>query len=220
MLYVCGTDRDYDSWAAKGNVGWDYNSILPLIKRSEGNTDIVISDNGYHGTTGTLKVSSIGRDPFTDSLEAGFNQLGYKSMADYNAQTYNGFVRLQVTIDGGERSSAYRAFLVPAKNRTNLFVMKDSLVTRIIFKGNKATGVLVETAELLCPSIKLFATKEVIISAGSLGSPKILLQSGIGRPADLPAGITPRKDLPVGYNLQDRSCGSFPQNQPEWTKTY
>jgi choline dehydrogenase-like flavoprotein len=204
MLYVCGTDRDYDSWAAAGNTGWDYGSMLPLIKRSERNLDLDIAGDGtYHGTDGLLKVSSPDRVSISDELEAGFNQIGYRSLADYNSQTYNGFVRLQATISRGERIGAYRAFLAPAKHRKNLFFMKNSEATSIIFNETRATGVLVRTSESMCPTIQLHALKEVIISAGGLGSPKILLQSGIGRPADLPPQIVPRKDLPVGRNLQD-----------------
>lgn len=204
MLYVCGNDRDYDSWAAAGNPGWGYSSMLPLIKKTEKNTDTSRSAT-YHGFTGKLSVSNYdNNEPFADTLEAAYNEIGYSTLLDYNARTYNGFTRVQSTIKNGERCGAYRAFIEPIKNRPNMFIMKNSLVTNVIFSGTKATGVNVKTIFTTCPNIVLTATKEVILSAGALGSPKILMQSGIGRPADLtPLGITSRKNLPVGENLQD-----------------
>jgi choline dehydrogenase len=124
-------------------------------------------------------------------------------LSDYNAQTYNGFVRIQSTISGGERQSAYRSFIVAAMNRTNFFVMKNAMATQVIFSGTKAIGVKVKTNELLCPSITINAAKEVILSSGALGTPKILQQSGVGLAADLPAGIAVKSPLPVGRNFQD-----------------
>jgi choline dehydrogenase len=204
MMYVCGNDRDFNSWAAAGNLGWDYQNILKLIKTFEKNNDTSRS-SAYHGFAGKLSVSNYKTaEPFADTLEAAFNEIGYSTVPDYNAQVYNGFTRLQATINNGERCGAYRAFIVPAKARPNLFIMKNSVVTNIIFNGTKATGVNVRTKYTTCSNIVITATKEVILSAGALGSPKILLQSGIGRPTDLtPLGIKSIKNLPVGENLQN-----------------
>lgn len=206
MLYVCGNDRDFDSYAAKGNTGWDYNSILPLIKRSENNLDPNIVKNGtYHGTGGYLTISTNPNlDSFIPIYESAFNQLGYKTLLDYNSRTYNGITRLQSTTKGGERQSSYQAFLAPIKNRPNLVFLKGSQVTSVKFSGSTATGVNVKTTNTSCPDIYVQARKEVIISSGGYGSPQILLKSGIGKIEDLsPFGINQVKNLSVGENLQD-----------------
>jgi choline dehydrogenase len=208
MLYVCGTDLDYDTWAALGNTGWDYNSILPFMKKSEDNTDAstVLYKNGqYHGTGGPLTISNYGStDSYIQVLKDAFNQTGYKFLRDFNSQEYNGLVELQGTLKGRERCSAARAYLLPFKSRPNLTVMKGSMVEKILFSGTKASGVNVVTKNADCLNIKLYATKEVIIAAGALGSPKILLKSGIGRAGDLtPFGIPQVKNLAVGENFQD-----------------
>lgn len=204
MIYVCGNDRDYDGWANAGSTGWDYQSILPLIKKTEKNSDAT-KNSTYHGFNGTLTVSDYPKnDSFYYLVEAAFKEIGYSKSSDYNARNYNGFTRLQSTIMNGERIGAYRAFIEPAKARSNLYIMKDSVVTDVIFNGTKATGVNVKTKKMFCNNIVVSATKEIILSAGALGTPKILLQSGVGRPADLsPLNITSRKNLQVGENLQN-----------------
>lgn len=204
-MYVCGTDRDYDSWAAFGNTGWDYESIHPYIKKSENNLDSNLVQNGYHGIGGPLSVSTYTNpESYSPIVRAAFNELGYKTLQDYNARQYNGYVEVQATVKRGERSSAYQAFIGPVyRNRPNLTFMKSSHVTKILFTGSTATGVNVKTELTDCPNIFIAAKKEVILSAGGQGSPKILLQSGIGRSQDLPAGVAQVKDLPVGENLQD-----------------
>lgn len=206
MMYVCGNDRDYDEWAALGNTGWDYESILPFIKKSEGNTDKnIVRDGRYHGSKGELTVTTYAHtNPVIPKMRQSFQELGYSVLSDYNARQYNGFVILQGTVRGGERCSSYRAFIAPVKNNKNLYIMKHSHAARILFKGNTATGVVVNTKQSDCPVIKLFAKKEVIVSAGGLGSPKLLQLSGIGRAADLkPFKIKQIKDFNVGGNLMD-----------------
>ena len=206
MIWNCGTDRDYNGWAeTTSDQGWNYENILPYIKRSENNTDPDIVGNGaYHGTTGNLTISTNVDDIFVRVFEDGFNELGYKTVKDYNSEQYNGFVRTQATIRDSERMSSYRAFIEPVKNNSNLYIMKRSLAIKIGFTGNKATSVTVQTPWAPCSTITLTPTKEVIVSAGGLGSPKLLLQSGIGKSADLkPFGIKQVKSLPVGDNLMD-----------------
>lgn len=204
MVWVCGNDRDYDLWASQGNPGWDYASVLPYMKKCENNTNSNMTAQ-YHGTSGPLTVStSANADPYLPVLEAAYNQVGYKTVKDYNARTYNGFVSLQSTIKDGERMSSYRAFLAPNRNRPNLFFMKNSVVTKVLFSGTKATGVNVWSNISSCLNIKLTATREVILSAGTYGSTKIMLQSGLGKAADLAVGgVAQVKDLSVGYNLMD-----------------
>jgi choline dehydrogenase-like flavoprotein len=208
MIYVCGTDRDYDSWASLGNTGWDYNSLLQYIKKHEGNTNnatVQYKNGAYHGTTGPVGVSDYrSTDPFIQNIKDAFTQLGYKNLRDWNSKEYNGLFETQGTIKGGERMSSARAYLLPIRNRPNLTVMKGSLVEKVLFTGSKANGVNIVTKNPDCLNIKVYARKEVILSAGALGTPKILLKSGIGKPADLtPFGITSIKNLPVGDNFQD-----------------
>lgn len=204
MLWVCGQNRDYDSWAANGNEGWDYKSILPLIKDVENNVDNSKS-NVYHGRQGPLTVSTYENlDPFVSTIRAGWTQLGYKTLSDYNAEQYNGYTELQATVKNGERCSSYVAFLEPNKNRKNLFFVTEGLATRILFNGTTAVGVNVRTNHAECRDIEFTATKEIIVSGGALGSPTLLLKSGIGKAEDLkPFDIKQIKELPVGENYHD-----------------
>ena len=208
MMYVRGPDRDYNQWAALGNRDWDFESVLPYFKKSEDNTDQSIVDytNGrFHGTKGYLKVSNFNaKDPFIDVLRSAYAQIGVKENRDVNSGEHVGFVKVQGTVYKGERVSAARAFLLPIRDRKNLKVMKGSFVNKILFNGTSAIGVNVLTKNKQCENIKIYARKEVIISAGSFNTPKILLQSGIGRIADLrPFGIPQIKDLAVGDNFLD-----------------
>lgn len=207
MIYVCGTDKDYDTWASYGNTGWDYNSLLPYMRKLETNTNsatVQYKKGLYHGTTGPVTVSDYGStDPLINVLKTGFTQTGYKLLRDWNSKEYNGLVEVQGTIKDGERMSAARAYLLPIKSRPNLTVMKGSMVEKILFSGNKAIGVNIVTRNRDCPNIQVYARREVIIAAGAMGTPKILQKSGIGRSVDLrPFGISQKVDLAVGYNYQ------------------
>jgi len=224
MMYLCGVDKDYNDWAASGSVGWDYESILPFIKKFEGNTNRTIVDYSkgkFHSMKGPLTVSNYYiNDSFLPILQRAVIQAGFKERLDFNSKEYNGFSFTQGTIRNGERCSAARAFLVPARNRPNLYVMKESLVTKLRMsktaKGIEVTGVNIRTDRSDCPNIVATATRETILSAGALGSPKILLRSGIGKLEDLqPFGIRQIRDLPVGYNYQDHVHGvSFFKGRP------
>lgn len=211
MLWACRSQKVFDHWAATGNTGWDYRTMLEAMKKIEGNTDYrIVGDGTYHGTVGEITVSSSIDDSYLSTIESAFHQLGYPTLTDVNADQRNGFVKLQTTIKNGERCSGYQAFLNPIKNNPNVFIMKDSLVTNVIFEGARAVGVNVKTFEPSCKEIRITATKEVILSAGSYGSPKILLQSGIGKPEDLADFSVPfLADLPVGENLQDHLAVAF-----------
>lgn len=206
MMWVCGQNRDYDSWAADGNYGWDYKSILPIIKKVEKNLDLNKSSE-YHGRNGPLTISTYKNlDPFIPTIREGWKELGYKVLSDYNAEQYNGYTEIQATVKNGERCSSYQAFLAPVKNSENLFFAKEALATQILFNqnGTTAIGVKVRTKYAACLDISFMARKEVIVSGGALGSPTLLLKSGIGKPEDLkPFNITQIKNLPVGDNYND-----------------
>lgn len=210
MVYVCGNDRNFDHWESLGNTDWGYSSILPFQKKSENNLDNSIVGNGkYHSKGGPLTVSTLrNEDKLIKILQDGWGELKYKKIPDYNAQDYNGIVVLQATIKGGERENAWRAFMAPNTDRPNLRIFLNSHVSNITFSGKKATGVNLITSNSECPHIHLTATKEVIISGGTFGTTKIMLQSGIGRSADLsPHGIPQVADLNTGYNLMDHCYG-------------
>lgn len=214
MVYVRGHERDFDTWAELGNTGWDFKSVLPYFKKSEDNTErsTVNYRNGYyHGVGGLLTVGNYStRDPFIDVARSAFSQIGVKQIPDYNSGEHIGFVEIQGTIRNGERVSAATAFILPFKSRRNLQIMKGSQVNKILFSGFKAIGVNVLTTNKYCENMKLYATKEVVISAGAINSPKILLQSGIGRLEDLrPFGIRQVRNLAVGENFQDHPAAIF-----------
>lgn len=104
MIYLCGADRDFNHWESQGNSGWDYQSLLPYFKKSENNVDPKYVGNGrYHGTGGYLTVSTTVDDPLEPTIRSAYSQLGYKILTDYNAQQYNGVVKVQSTIKNGEK---------------------------------------------------------------------------------------------------------------------
>lgn len=132
MLYVCGNDRDYDGWAAAGNTGWDYNSLLQYFTKSETNLDanIVSANPTYHGTSGPLPVGNyLNPDSYTIILRTAYTDLKYQVLTDFNARQYNGVVGVQGTLKNGERCNSARSFLYPNTGRKNLYIMRQSLVT-------------------------------------------------------------------------------------------
>jgi choline dehydrogenase len=214
MMWHCGNDRDYDGWAKEGNPGWEYKNILPLIKKIEKNTNSKITENhpDYHGTNGKIYVSSTDpEEDYTRIIKTAFTQSNYKKVDDINSGVFTGITDMQFTIQNGHRSSAAWGFLRTCKycryeTNNNLYLMKKTLATRVVFNGKKAIGVEVVTDKKQCSELYFKARHEVIISAGAFNTPKLLLQSGIGRKADLDEfNITQIADLPVGENYQDHT---------------
>lgn len=203
MMHVRGNRRDFDLWAMQGCDGWSYNDVLPYFKKLE-NFDGGASE--FHGNEGPLAVRT---GPDTNAVSSRFQQaaveIGYKGPNwDYNgAEQEDGAGPLQFTVNSdNERSSTASAYLTPVLGRSNLQVETGAHVTRVLFEGNRAVGVeFLHTDGLR----QARAAKEVIVSAGALQSPKLLMLSGIGPAAHLlEKGITVLKDLPgVGQNLQD-----------------
>ncbi len=203
MIYIRGHARDYDLWRQSGLTGWGYDDVLPYFRRSE---SFEGGEDAFHGGDGPLNVTNSPMDNpvFERFIEAG-RQAGYSVTEDFNGAQQEGFGRYQRTIYRGERWSASFAYLRPVmKDRPNLTVKSTALVSRVVVQGGKATGVEVVSsrgarAELIpCGG-------EVILCAGAVQSPQILMLSGIG-PADSLRrhGITPVADVPgVGRNLQD-----------------
>ena len=204
LVYIRGQRQDFDLWDPESKYGWDYNSILPYFKKSEKNMDI---HDEYHGSDGELSVSSP-RDlyPLAKAfVKSGIN-MGYPLNKDFNGATQEGFGHLQMTIKNGRRSSSSTAFLKSIRKRKNLKIYTNILISKVLFKNKTAIGVSgLRNGKV----IKLYANREVILSAGSFNTPKILQLSGVG-PKDVldEFGIKNISVLEgVGKNLQDHYNG-------------
>ena len=204
MIYIRGHRADYDAWAAAGNTGWGYDDVLPYFRRSEANTNPAL-DDALHGRDGPLTVSDL-RDPnpADHAFVAAAERLQMHATADFNNAEPEGVGIYQVTQKDGRRHSTAAAFLAPLRGRANLHVETGAVVTQIAVEAARATGVVVCSAAG-APARTIRARAEVILCAGAIGSPDILLRSGIGPAAEFSAaGIDPVADLPgVGRNLQD-----------------
>jgi len=197
MLYVRGTPEDFNQWNL---TGWTFNDVLPYFKKSEGNK--VFSTSKYHNSNGPLSIENYGStDSISSGILDGIKELGYKELNDFHQDEHIGFFKAQGTLINSERCGTARAFLSSVRDRPNLKVMKYARVTSLIINNSRVEGV---KFLLKGRTMKVLARKEVILSAGSFESPKILMLSGIGRKEDLaPSRIQQVADLPVGYNLQD-----------------
>ncbi len=200
LLYIRGQHRDYDDWAAKGASGWDFQSVLPFFKRSEGYEH---GESEYHGGHGELGVSDLKNDhPYCRAWVAAGQEFGLPFNPDFNGATEFGVGAYQLSMKNGWRSSAATAFLRPIQARANLTVLTEAHVTRVLFQGTTATGVEWITNGKVHQAQ---AEREVILSAGAVQSPQILQLSGIGPKALLEKhGIPVVFDAPeVGENLKD-----------------
>ncbi|MCU0382334.1 MAG: GMC family oxidoreductase N-terminal domain-containing protein [Chitinophagaceae bacterium] len=201
MAYVRGNRADYDEWESLGNKGWGYEDLLPYFTRSEHNEAF---GGPYHGQDGPLHVSfSPQPTPLRDAFIHACAEQGIAYNPDYNGASQLGASPLQFTIKDNTRWSAADAFLKPVLDRKNLTVKTGARVKRIILEGRRATGVEVITGR---HSSEIFSCRcEVVLSAGAIQSPQILLLSGIGTEDLLtPHGIDILHRLPgVGQNLQD-----------------
>ena len=200
MVYVRGHACDYDGWEEMGAEGWGYRHVLPYFKRMESNHG---GQEDWRGTEGPLHVTRGRRDNplFHAFVEAG-RQAGYQVTADYNGEKQEGFGPMEMTIWNGRRWSAANAYLKPALRKPNLALETGALAERILFEGKRASGVRYRRNG---QTHEARVRREVILAAGSINSPKLLLLSGIGAAARLAeAGVTPFHELPgVGENLQD-----------------
>jgi choline dehydrogenase-like flavoprotein len=206
MVYMRGNPKDYDDWAAAGNRGWSYAEVLPYFVRSENNE--AFNGSPYHGKGGPMNVKSIARPNRLNGvfLEA-MKSLQFRRNDDFNGPDNEGYGLRQGTIRGGYRESEATAYLKPAMNRPNLKVLTGALVTRVIVENHRATGVEFQQGGETRP---VAARREIIVSGGSIGSPQILMLSGIGDGAALQAlGISVNHHLPgVGANFHDHVATS------------
>jgi len=220
MIYIRGNRHDYDSWRDDyGCAGWGYNDLLPYFLRAEANSR---GGSAYHGATGPLSVQDLKfKSGLTGEFVAAARNYGLPANNDFNGPEQDGVGYYQVTQKGGRRWSAADAYLHPAAGRPNLTVHTDAFVTEIEIEGGRATGVryMRRGAEEL-----VRAEAEIILSAGAIGSPQLLMLSGVG-PADHlhEHNIAVMADNPgVGGNLIDHpviaAIWSAPKTRSLWEK--
>ncbi|XP_022830925.1 glucose dehydrogenase [FAD, quinone]-like [Spodoptera litura] len=210
MIYVQGNDQDYQNWVDLGNPEWSVEEVRRCFKKAESLQDMNMLNNPYisdhYGHNGPLPINSFN---FTyphlrKKILSAWNRIGIKNVPDYNVANVLGSGRMRCTAASGERQSFSKAYLNPVLNRKNLKVMKNSLVTKLIFKTGSKTiqGVEVDHDSKI---FKFYAINEVIVSAGAINSPQLLMLSGIGPKEHLLSKEIPVVvDSPmVGQNLQD-----------------
>ena len=200
MVYARGHRADYDGWAAAGNPGWSYDEVLPWFRKAEHNER---GADDFHGTGGPLNVMDLRRPNrhLPDFVEAA-RQAGFRFNPDFNGAEQEGVGAYQVTHRAGERCSAAKAYLTPHLQRPNLTVVTDAQVTRVLMEGRRAVGITYRQGG---QDKALRARREVLLSAGALQTPQLLMLSGIGPGAHLQAhGIATVLDQPgVGSQLHD-----------------
>jgi choline dehydrogenase len=201
MVYVRGHAKDFDQWQQHGAKGWDYQSCLPYFQKAE---TFYLGKDNYRGDNGPLGVNNgneMANPLYKVFIKAG-QQAGYAATDDYNAGQQEGFGPMHMTVKDGVRSSASREYLDPVKSRSNLTIVTGALAEKVLLEGKKAVGVVYRVNG---SKVTAKASKEVVLSAGSIGSPHILQLSGIGDSDTLKAaGVEVKHHLPgVGQNLQD-----------------
>ena len=200
MIYIRGNPLDYDGWRQLGLEGWSHGDLLPYFKRSEGNQ---ARRDPYHGAKGPLRLGPPRR---AGRIERHFldaaGQAGFDRNDDFNGRRQLGAGLFDVTVADGRRSSAAHAYLDPIRARPNLSVLTEARAERLLFEGNRVTGVAYRRQG---EAHRVRAAREVIVALGAFGSPQLLMISGLG-----PAAALARHDIPVvadlpgvGGNLQD-----------------
>ncbi|GFD66881.1 choline dehydrogenase [Alteromonas sp. KUL106] len=201
MVYVRGHAKDFDEWESHGAQGWNYQACLPYFQKAE---TWYKGNDAYRGGNGELGVNNGNemKNPLYKAFIKAGEQAGYDITSDYNGKQQEGFGPMHMTVKNGVRSSASREYLDPVKSRKNLTIVTGALVTKVVLEDKVAKGVeYVVNGKTNTAN----TSNEVILSAGSIGSPHILQLSGIGDKAILEkAGIETKHHLPgVGQNLQD-----------------
>ncbi|GLR53247.1 choline dehydrogenase [Shinella yambaruensis] len=200
MIYVRGNRHDYDRWAQMGAAGWSYDEVLPAFLRSEAH---VQRNGAFHNTEGELTVCRArGWNGLLDVFNQAGGEAGYPLNDDFNGEEQEGFGRYDFTITKGKRCSTAYAFLRPARDRPNLTILTRAHTRRVLIENGRAVGVEFSRRG---NTSKAYADRDVILSAGVVNSPQILMLSGIGAADELAEhDIRVVRDLPgVGKNLQD-----------------
>ncbi|TAJ74260.1 MAG: choline dehydrogenase [Sphingobium sp.] len=208
-----GQPEDYDSWAAEGNAGWDYESLLPYFRKSE---DAIGFKDPVRGHGGPMTVKrSQGLDELTGLLIEAAGQRGIPYNPDPNSRNVEGIGHTQRAVRGGRRVSAARGYLKHARKRPNLTVVTNARARRILFEGRRATGIEYVVGDQVHTA---HANREVILASGAIGTPQLLELSGVGQAKRLKdLGIEVVRDLPgVGENLHDHylARGAWELTQP------
>jgi choline dehydrogenase len=212
MAHLRGHRAVYDAWAAGGAPGWGHDSLLPYFKRSE---DAAGRDPALRGAGGPVRVAPVpetSRHPAARALAEALRALGIPATGDLSGKQQEGVGWPDLAIDGGLRASPDSAYLRPAMHRPNLTVLDRCLVTRLLVRGGRCTGVAYLPDDGTPQEAR--AAAEVIVCAGAIATPQLLMLSGIG-PADYLRGfgIDPVADLPgVGENLQDHPVRAGQRN--------
>jgi choline dehydrogenase len=200
MVYIRGNRDNYDEWRDLGNPGWGYADVLPYFKRSEDNER---GASDFHGAGGPMPIRDT-FDPLPVSrafVEAAAARCGVPVTTDFNGVAQEGAGFPQVTIAGGVRVSSATHYLDPIRTRDNLTVIPNALACSLVLDGDRCTGVKLRVGK----TEQVIEAREVILCGGAIGSPQLLMLSGIGAGAELQAaGIEPRHELPgVGKHLED-----------------
>ena len=207
MVYVRGNPKDFDEWSEAGNPGWSYKEVLPYFKKMESWQN---GADNFRGGDGPLKGSEVSKQlhPLCDNFLSAAQEIGMKLNPDMNGEKQEGVGNYQITTHKGQRMSSSRAYLWPIKHRSNLTVLKKALVTKVLIKDKKAYGVKYLKSGKIH---ELLASREVILSAGSINSPQLLQLSGVGPKKILEQVSVPLvHDSPaVGENLQDHLGVSY-----------
>ena len=200
LLYVRGQPQDFDQWRQLGNDGWSWDDVLPYFKRAENWEGAVAEERGIGGPL-NVSENKVDRKIIDAWVQAATN-AGFQRTSDYNQEDQEGVGYFQMTMKNGRRCSSAAAYLKPVRQRSNMHVFTGAHTEKVLFDEKRATGV---RCCLNGKTINIRAHKEVILSAGAIGSPQILMLSGIGDPKDLqPHGIEILHSLKgVGKNLQD-----------------
>jgi choline dehydrogenase-like flavoprotein len=199
MIYVRGAREDYDAWAYAGNAGWGWDDVLPVFRRIEAH------DRGaseLHGGDGPLTIwTEYEPDPIHASLIAAAQEIGIPANPDYNSGALDGVAPMQYSIRGGVRASTAQAYLKPIADADGLLIVTGAHVTRVLIEGGRAVGVEWRRGG----AVERAHAGEVVVSAGAIESPRVLMLSGVGPAAHLAEhGIAPVVDLPgVGANFHD-----------------
>jgi choline dehydrogenase-like flavoprotein len=210
-VYIRGNRRDYDDWAARGNVGWRFDDVLPWFRKHENREG---PPSPLHGTGGELDVQQLrSSNPLARAFVAAAVEAGHRQSDDFNGPEQDGFGLFDLNQRRGVRLSSSRAFLHPVLGRPNLELITDALVEKIRIENGRAVGVTIVRDG---HRAELDAAREVVLAAGTVNSPQLLLLSGIGPAQDLARhGIAVVRDLPgVGENLQDHPTASIAVDNP------
>ncbi|XP_059174133.1 L-sorbose 1-dehydrogenase-like [Physella acuta] len=200
MQWSRGHRLDFDRWAEQGSEGWSYRDVLPFFMRSEDVVPKHLANKEYRGSNGKVKITQLNGYGLATVLINAVKSLGFQE-TDYNAETQEGVAHTQSNIYKGERWSSARAYLWPAADRENLHIVTDTLVHKVLIEHKTAVGVrLIRNSS----PVDVRCSKEVILAAGSFGSPQVLMLSGVGPREHLESLKIPVvADLPVGENLHD-----------------